>query len=650
MKCAKQLFLLREIIILSVLISSSGSMFAQIIVEEENSGLVRIWLEAEAGGIDSPMKVFENNDASGGQFIEVVSGNNNTECAPKDGHIVCHFTVNDRGTYKVWGRVIASMDEEDAFWVRMDDNEWVKWKDICVGCNWHWDEVHDNENSNREVTFNLEKGFHTLTFTYLLDQTRLDKILITNDFEFTPTEMGPGATALYSMSSSTPIVDESIMFDGSGSVSSEGAIKSFDWDFGDGVKTSEVSVTHSYQRTGSFRVKLEVTDDQGFTSRISKTIIVYSDDPVAYFSNSPDRPKVGENIAFDASTSFDPNGDIENYLWDFGDGSIGKGKIASHSYESAGEYIASLSVTDSEGNSVKVNRLVTVITGVPKKVIFETDMCLDVDDVGALAVLHALAGNNEAEIIAICFNEAHSYAASAIDAINTWYGRGDIPVGIYKDSLSDPDYSPYLEPVSKFPNDLDSISAPSALEVYQKVLNEQPDSSVTIVSVGFLNNLSDLLRENSNLVARKVKELVIMGGIHNDGFNLSRHNLVSESENVLENWPSPIVISGAGGNMSTGPGLENASLANPVREAYYTFFHGNFCGRPSWDQIAVLYAVRGLSDYFTMNSAGFGSLTNGYQYQMKPGYRTFIETVQPAGYYVRIIQDLMLENSQSSGN
>ena len=72
----------------------------------------------------------------------------------------------------------------------------------------------------------------------------------------------------------------------------------------------------------------------------------------------------------------------------------------------------------------------------PKKIIFETDMCTDVDDVGALAVLHALADNGEAEILAISFNEVHPSGAGTICAINTWYNRGDIPIGIYKDVIS----------------------------------------------------------------------------------------------------------------------------------------------------------------------------------------------------------------------
>ncbi|MHC5066848.1 MAG: nucleoside hydrolase, partial [Planctomycetota bacterium] len=148
----------------------------------------------------------------------------------------------------------------------------------------------------------------------------------------------------------------------------------------------------------------------------------------------------------------------------------------------------------------------------PKRIIFETDMCLDVDDVGALAMLHAMADQGEATILAVCFNEVHRSGDAAIDAINTWYQRGDIPVGVYRGSLDDPDTSKYLDHLAKFPHDLTQETAPSALDVYLQVLRDQPARSVTIVSVGFLNNLHDLLKAAPELVEQKVAELVVMGG------------------------------------------------------------------------------------------------------------------------------------------
>jgi Inosine-uridine preferring nucleoside hydrolase/Secretion system C-terminal sorting domain/Bacterial Ig-like domain (group 2) len=279
-------------------------------------------------------------------------------------------------------------------------------------------------------------------------------------------------------------------------------------------------------------------------------------------------------------------------------------------------------------------------TEAPVRVIYDTDMCLDVDDVGGLAVLHALADMGEAKILAVVFNEVHADGAAAIDAINTWYGRGHIPVGIYKGILNNPDYSSYLNYLSGFPNDIpdDPRMIPSAVEVYKESLELQPDGSVTIVSVGFLNNLSELLDAYPELVAAKVKELVIMAGVQNDGFNLVRHDLSDASKNVFTNWPTPIVVSQPGGNIYTGSPLEHTPAENPVREAYYRWF-GNFGDRSSWDLISVLYAVRG-EQYFKLMSDGTGSFSN-YTYDMEEGKRSYIMAKLSVSAYEELLNDLI---------
>ena len=279
----------------------------------------------------------------------------------------------------------------------------------------------------------------------------------------------------------------------------------------------------------------------------------------------------------------------------------------------------------------------------PKKVIFETDMCTDVDDVGALAMLHALADGGEAEILAISFNEVHPSAANAICAINTWYNRGDIPIGIYKGNLADPDESSYLDAVANFPHDLSTTPTPSSLELYQQVLREQPDNSVTIISVGFLNNLYDLLKADPDLVAQKVTELVVMAVLIDDPYNTVRHDLIDRSEYVIRNWPTPLVISQYGESVHTGARLSEAAAENPVREAFYRRFNGQYNGRSSWDQLAVLYGVRGLGDYFTEVTEGTGRLSNGYEWEMKPGFRSYLDPRWSDSEFTEIVESLMVK-------
>ena len=277
----------------------------------------------------------------------------------------------------------------------------------------------------------------------------------------------------------------------------------------------------------------------------------------------------------------------------------------------------------------------------PVKIIYETDMTYDVDDVGALAVLHALADAGEAEILAVSFNETHGNGAAAIVAINTWYGRGDIPIGTFHGDLHAPDESRYLDHVAAFPHDLGRQPTPDSLDLYRDVLGSQPDGSVTIASVGFLNNLDVLLREEPELVAAKVRQLVVMGGRHNDGFNLVRHNLVDVTERVITDWPTPLAITDFGGSVRTGVALENTPSDNPVREAYFRYFGESFRGRSSWDQVAALYAVIGPGDWFEDVGEGEASLPNGHVWQLTTPHRTYVGPRKDVADFQAWIEELM---------
>ena len=90
-----------------------------------------MWLEAESGSLTSPMQVRSDGAASGGQYIEVASGNNSTGSVPSNGHATYSFSVPSTGTYKVWGRVIATSYGNDSFWVRMDSGIWARWNGIA---------------------------------------------------------------------------------------------------------------------------------------------------------------------------------------------------------------------------------------------------------------------------------------------------------------------------------------------------------------------------------------------------------------------------------------------------------------------------------------------------------------------------------------
>ena len=147
---------------------------------------VTVPAEAEAGTVTAPMQVGADANASGGHYIAVSAGNNSKPAAPSTGSSVIPFTVPSAGTYKLWGSVIAPTNEDDSFWVRVDDGAWVDWNDITAGGAWHWAPVTNDANGDAAVLTTLAAGAHTLTVAYREDGARLDRVLITNDLSLVP--------------------------------------------------------------------------------------------------------------------------------------------------------------------------------------------------------------------------------------------------------------------------------------------------------------------------------------------------------------------------------------------------------------------------------------------------------------------------------
>jgi PKD repeat protein len=206
------------------------------------------------------------------------------------------------------------------------------------------------------------------THRYKTKGTYFVKLVVTDndgneDSEVQSLEVGDNQapTADIVVSPASPKVGETVHFDGSGSSDSDGTIESYDWDFGDNATGTGKVVTHIYTRTGTYNAYLEVTDDSGNTGRKYKTIeVTGGDSPSAGFFHSPENPLVDEKVTFNASESYDPDGVIVSWQWDFGDGSTGSGEITTHRYGSKGTYTIVLIVTDNDGNKDKQTDTITV--------------------------------------------------------------------------------------------------------------------------------------------------------------------------------------------------------------------------------------------------------------------------------------------------
>ncbi len=233
-------------------------------------------------------------------------------------------------------------------------------------------------------------------------------------------------------------------------------------------------------------------------------------------------------------------------------------------------------------------------------VILDTDLSSDVDDAGAVAVLHALANQGKLHILATMVSSGDPWSGPCLDALNTSFGRPDIPIGIVKqDAVTHISrYTQYL--AEHYPHDFPPTEqAPNALHIYRKVLAKQPAGSVTIISVGYFSNLSRLLKSGPDeyspldgkaLVAEKVKELLCMAGEFPKGREWNIYQDAEAAIDVISRWPTPIVFCGfeIGNKIMTGQILQKTAPNHPVREAYQLY--NNLTNRQSWDQATVLLA------------------------------------------------------------
>jgi PKD repeat protein len=162
-------------------------------------------------------------------------------------------------------------------------------------------------------------------------------------------------------------VGEKISFDGSESSDPDGKLIGYFWDFGDGQEAEGAKVSHTYKDPGVYMVMLTVEDDSGTSSaKQSASLTVTVNDPpeprfetrTAKYTNDTkianqisDRGAADDPVTFDASASFDRDGHIIGYFWDFGDETEGEGKTAEHTYKKPGTYTVTLTVEDDSGTS-----------------------------------------------------------------------------------------------------------------------------------------------------------------------------------------------------------------------------------------------------------------------------------------------------------
>jgi hypothetical protein len=263
------------------------------------------------------------------------------------------------------------------------------------------------------------------------------------------------------------------------------------------------------------------------------------------------------------------------------------------------------------------------------RIIFDTDITGDCDDVLALAMCHTLADRGACELLAVTVSKDNPRTAAFVDAVDTFYGRPDLPVGVTRNPQAQRRESKYLSIVESggYPHTIGSnADALEAVDLLRRSLAVQPDGGVTIVSVGTATNLADLLRSPADrhsplagrdLVHAKVALLAIMAGSFADRPEGKPHleanviNHVAAMQCVADEWPDTVPVHWSGYEIGMALPYPRTSIARDysyvphhiVREAYLAH-SGPEHDRPCWDQSSVLEAVLPDRGYFSLSTRG----------------------------------------------
>ena len=299
----------------------------------------------------------------------------------------------------------------------------------------------------------------------------------------------------------------------------------------------------------------------------------------------------------------------------------------------------------------------------PPLLILDTDISSDVDDVGAVAILHRLASQGHIRILAMMVSSGDPWSVPCLDAINTWYGRPDIPLGMVKGKAVT-HKSKYTRKITKeFSHDSPSgKESPGAVALYRKILAQQADQSITLVTIGYLTNLRNLLLsapdaasslDGRALVGRKIKTLVCMGGEYPTGYEWNFYQDGAAAAYVVERWPSPVIFVGfeSGRDIWTGIKLKKSRQPNPIRRSFELY--NNFSGRPSWDQVAVYYAVQVANGWRTdlwsrvqgRNSVQLSGRNSWYSNEKDHACHSYILQQGDSGEIAQLLEQLMLPAS-----
>jgi PKD repeat protein len=210
----------------------------------------------------------------------------------------------------------------------------------------------------------------TIDYVYAKEGNYTVSLKVTDDEGLTSTtafivKVRNYPSAAFTFSPQSPTAGRPITFNASSSSPHGGVITSYQWNFGQNnvTTTADPIIVYTYSAGGNYTITLTVTDSEGLNNSLSQMVTI-GYPPVTLFTYSPEPSYVGDTVTFNASQSYDPDGQIVSYVWDFGDGSQPLVTIVpttTHMYVIAGNYTSTLTVTDNGGTNSTNTSVFTVL-------------------------------------------------------------------------------------------------------------------------------------------------------------------------------------------------------------------------------------------------------------------------------------------------
>ncbi len=267
-------------------------------------------------------------------------------------------------------------------------------------------------------------------------------------------------------------------------------------------------------------------------------------------------------------------------------------------------------------------------------VIFDTDIGSSADDLFALEMLYRYEEQGRCHLLGVVVDREGETCAACADVMNTYFGHGNLPIGLVRDGIKNPavwiDYGNlpnHTNPdgslmFARTVNDYSTL--PDGWQLYRRLLAAQPDHSVSIVSIGFVTCLAQLLQSGADeyspltgveLVRQKVKCLYIMAGVFDvadePDFNFTQG--MDFAQAFFDLWPQDVDM--VFSPMEEGQQVEyipeqviadiDWTDRHPIKQVYMTYNCNT--GQKMWDPMTVIQAVEG-DGLFTLSERGIVTL------------------------------------------